>query len=113
MTQYRHEAPEIGDAVVRMMRALVTRAREGDQEAIEQLRRIEELAPVALDLGAYLAHEGPAAYSWTQLADVLSVSRQGIRQRCAGALSRVAKLRDAHQLMPGHTRRGCAVCHGG
>lgn len=107
----RHESPELGDAIVRMMRGLVTRAEEGDQEAIEQLRRVEQLAPIALDLGAYLAHEGRIAYSWTQIADFLQVSRQGARQRCMSALARVAKVRDAHQLVPGHTRRGCSTCH--
>lgn len=38
--QKRHESPELGDTIVRMMRALVTRAAEGDTEAIEQLSLI-------------------------------------------------------------------------
>lgn len=109
--QRRHESPELGDAIVRMMRGLVTRAEEGDQEAIEQLRRVEQLAPIALDLGAYLAHERKNGYSWTQIADFMGVTRQGARQRCTAALARVAKVKDAHQLVPGHTRRGCPTCH--
>jgi hypothetical protein len=107
--QRRHEAPELGDAVVRMLRGLVTRAAEGDWEAIEQLRRIDQLAPAALKLGAQLAHDH-AGYSYGQLGEVMGVSRQGARQYVAKPSS--APVADTHQLAPGHTRRGCAVCHG-
>lgn len=82
MSQRKHEAPEIGSMVKRMMRALVERAAEGDQEAIEQLAEIEKMMP------AYIIEAGRAmhddfGYSYTFLGDVLGVSRQGARQRFA------------------------------
>lgn len=106
--QNRHESPDLGDAIVRMMRGLVTRAAEGDTEAIEQLRRVEQLAPAALKLGASLAHDH-AGYSFTDLGAVMGVSRQAARQYVLAPAA--ASVRDTHQLQPGHTRRGCAVCH--
>lgn len=106
--QRRHESPELGDAIVRMMRGLVTRASEGDTEAIEQLARIELLAPTATALGAKLSrHSARFGYSYTQLGDVLGVSRQAARQR----VERLTQLDgDAHQLMPGHRKSTCPTC---
>lgn len=108
--QRRHEAPDLGDAIVRLLRGLVTRASEGDTEAIEQLRRIEQVAPAALKLGATLAHD-QAGYSFTDLGGVMGVSRQAARQYVLAPTSAPAS--DTHQLVPGHARRGCAPCHGG
>lgn len=105
MTQRRHEAPDLGDAIVRMMRGLVARAGEGDTEAVEQLARVERLAPVATSMGGRLAH-AQAGYSYTDLGRVLGVTRQAARQR---AMLEVGGL-EAHQLVPGHDRRACAVC---
>lgn len=115
--QRRHEAPDLGDAIVRMMRALVARAAEGDTEAVEQLARVEQLAGTAMSLGGRLAHD-EAGYSYTQLGDVLGVSRQAARQRAT--LVPVGALRaglsgelvhpDAHQLVPGHHRASCSSC---
>lgn len=112
--QQRHEAPDVGDAVVRMLRALVTRAQEGDWEALEQLARIEQLAPAATALGVRLAHR-EAGYSFTQLGDVLGTSRQAARQRAMNTLTTpeawaLTDEPDAHQLLPGHQRRGCELC---
>lgn len=110
-TQRRHEAPDVGDAIVRMLRGLVTRAAEGDTEAVEQLQRIEQLSRRAMAVGGRLAHD-LAGYSYTELATLLRLSRQGARQRADMALEGVETDPEAHQLLPGHTRRGCAVCVG-
>lgn len=103
--QRRHEAPDVGDAIVRMMRGLVSRAAEGDTEAVEQLARVERMAPVATSMGGRLAHDR-AGYSYTELGRVLGVSRQAARQRAMLELGGV----ESHQLVPGHNRRACAVC---
>jgi hypothetical protein len=113
--QRRHESPDVGDAIVRMLRGLVTRASEGDTEAVEQLARIERLAPAATALGGRLAHDR-AGYSYTELAGVLGVSRQAARQRAVdtftepGAWMLTDHGRDSHQLVPGHSRRTCGLC---
>lgn len=114
--QRRHEAPAVGDAIVRMLRGLVTRAAEGDTEAVEQLARVERAATVATALGGRLAHDC-AGYSYTELAGVLEVTRQAARQRSlraydmwGGPYATVEDHPDYHQLLPGHTRRGCPVC---
>lgn len=107
--QLRHESPELGDAIVRMMRALVTRAEQGDTEAIEQLARLESMAPVATTLAAKLAHES-MSYSYTELAGLLGTSRQAARQRVERMAWVEAGLSWVHVLTPGHTKRGCEVC---
>lgn len=108
----RKEAPEVGAAIVRMMRALVARAAEGDWEAIEQLAMIEQLAPTATSLGLQLAHDSGPGYSFTELAAVLGSTRQAARQRVqrvrlAGVLHGAG-----HVLMPGHSKRTCPQCTG-
>ena len=107
--QRRHESPDVGDAILRMLRALVTRAAEGDTEALEQLARVEVLSRRAMAVGGRLAHD-EAGYSFTELADVLGTSRQAARQRAMAALMDIGWAPDAHQLLPGHTRRGCQTC---
>lgn len=106
--QRRHEAPELGDAIVRMMRGLVTRAGEGDTEALEQLARIEQLAPVATAAGVWQAHT--FGHSFTELGDALGVSRQAARQRMRGANRVLDPADEAHQLVPGHDKRTCPDC---
>lgn len=111
--QRRHESPELGDAIVRMLRGLVTRAADGDTEAIEQLARIEQLAPAATALGGRMAHSW--GYSFTELGAVLGVSRQAARQRALNTFTQpeawaLTDTPDAHQLVPGHTRRSCQLC---
>lgn len=112
--QRRHESPDVGDAIVRMLRGLVTRAAEGDTEAVEQLARVEQLAGIATSLGGRLAHD-TAGYSWTQLGDVLGVSRQAARQRALNVFTTAgpweyAGAAEAHQLLPGHNKRTCEAC---
>lgn len=112
--QRRHESPELGDAIVRMLRGLVTRAAEGDTEAIEQLARIEQLAPIAASLGGRLAHDA-AGYSYTELGAVLGVSRQAARQRALNVFTDMppwgyTSTPEAHQLVPGHHKRQCELC---
>jgi hypothetical protein len=78
----RHESPELKGASARMMRALAKRAGEGDVEALEALDLLRA------DLDAYthaavggLRHNG---YSWSAIAAVLGISRQGAQQRFGG-----------------------------
>lgn len=76
----RHEAPEVGAAVLRMMNGLVRRAAEGDTEAIEALYVIEGMAPHATNAALALAHE-PGGYSYAELAAVTGTSRPAVQQR--------------------------------
>lgn len=76
----RHESPEIGAAVGRMLNALVRRAAEGDTEAVEQLQQLEKLTATAYSAGlAAASTEG--GYSLGELATVTGASRQNVRQR--------------------------------
>lgn len=112
--QRRHESPDVGDAIVRMLRGLVTRAAEGDTEAVEQLARVEQLAGVATTLGGRLAHDA-GGYSYTELGAVLGVSRQAARQRALNVFTQpdawaFTSTPEAHQLLPGHRKSGCEAC---
>lgn len=106
--QRRHESPEVGDAIVRMMRGLVARAGEGDTEALEQLARIEDLAPIATGLGVRFGHS--FGHSFTELGDALGVSRQAARMRVHSGAPADYLDDEAHQLIPGHSKRECEVC---
>lgn len=70
---------------LRVLRALVRRAEAGDWEALEQLAMIEQVAASATGeaLTRMQAGTGDAgvAYSWTQLGDVLGITRQSAQQR--------------------------------
>lgn len=101
------EAAELGDAIVRMTRSLITRAGEGETDALEQLQRVAQLAPIGLRLGVKAAHDGPAEYSWATLGEVLGTSRQNAQQ-LAGSLQ--PTLGAGHVLQPGHSKRSCATC---
>lgn len=110
--QRRHESPELGDAIVRMLRGLVTRASEGDTEAVEQLARIDQLTGPAKALGLRLAWH--AGYSWTQLGDALGVSRQAARQLGVDTFTSPeawehSSTPEAHKLLPGHDKRTCQL----
>ncbi len=100
------EAHELGDAVVRMMRALVVRAGEGDTIAVEQLQRVATLAPAGLQLGVEQAHS--FGYSWATLGDALGSSRQNAQQLAEKAGRHHAGA--AHVLRPGHRMRDCTTC---
>lgn len=81
----RHESPEIGAMVGRMLNALVRRAAEGDTEALEALAEIERLAPLATNAGLALAHEPTPGYSYAELAAVMGTSRPAVQQRVGRA----------------------------
>lgn len=90
--QRRHESPELGGAARRMMRALVRRAAEGDTEALEQLASLQLELQAAIQAAGKLMHSGERmadgkGYSFTELADVLGISRQAARQRFQWSLS--------------------------
>lgn len=74
----RHESPEIGAMIGRMLNALIVRAADGDWEALEALAEIEGLAPAATTAGLALAREH---YSLAQLGGVMGVTRSAIAQR--------------------------------
>lgn len=75
------EPSEVAGAVRRMLAALVARAVAGDLVALEELAAIAGEADVAVSLAMAGAHSGPAAYSWTEIAGALNVTRQAARQR--------------------------------
>lgn len=72
----RHEAPEVGAAVLRMMNGLIRRAAEGDQEAVEALYVIEGMSKHATNAALALA-----PYSHAELAAVTDTTRSAIQQR--------------------------------
>jgi hypothetical protein len=80
----RHEAPAVGSAAARMVRALVRRAGEGDTEALEQLRMLDELTTQAVSTALRRMHD-EAGYSWAELARVTGTTRQACSQRAAVA----------------------------
>jgi len=77
----RHESPELGAMVGRMLNALIRRAAEGDTEAVEQLARLEPLARQAHT--SALAESRRFGYSLAELARVTGTTRQAVSQRTA------------------------------
>lgn len=75
------ESPELGDAIVRMLRALVRRAGDGDTEALEQLARVDVLGSTLLTEGARAAYE--KGYSWGDIGRLLGTTRQSAWERFA------------------------------
>lgn len=86
-SQRRHEAPEVGAMVRRMVRGLVRRAAEGDVEALEALTMLERELPTATSCALGMMNSGTGAHgggwSFGYLADVVGTSRQAVRQRVA------------------------------
>lgn len=84
----RHESPECGAAILRMMNGLIRRAADGDTEAIEALAAIEAFAPNATNAALALAHSGTDApgYSYAELAAVTGTTRAAVQQRVGRAL---------------------------
>lgn len=78
----RHEAPGLGGAAHRMMRALGKRACEGDTEALEQLAGLQAKLQDQLHVAATGLRE--QGHSWAYIAGVLGVSRQAAQQRFGG-----------------------------
>jgi hypothetical protein len=75
------ESSEIGTMLRRVLRAMVRRATAGDLEALRELHLLELNLLSAVVDAARGAHDGPARYSWTEIAAELGVSRQAARQR--------------------------------
>ena len=84
MAAGRHEAPEVGAMIGRMLNALIRRAAEGDTEAIEQLQHVEQLSTQAFSAGLAEARSA-AGYSNAELATVIGASRQNVSQRVSRA----------------------------
>jgi hypothetical protein len=68
-----------------MTDALVRRAAAGDLLALEELAALESYVAEAVRRAGRAAHDGPAAYSWTEVAGALGVTRQAARQRFGAA----------------------------
>jgi hypothetical protein len=66
--------------MTRMMAALVRRSTAGDLFALEALAQLVARSRESLAAAALGAHEGPAHYSWTEIAAELGISRQAARQ---------------------------------
>jgi len=64
-----------------MIRALVRRAGEGDTEALEQLRMLDDLTTQAV--GTALRQMNDFGYSWSELARVTGTTRQACSQRAS------------------------------
>lgn len=75
-----YEAPAIGAATARMMRALVRRAGTGDTEALEELLKLETVLAAAIREAGKAAHDD-AGYSWAQLAQVTGTTRAACAKR--------------------------------
>lgn len=69
----------MGAAALRMMRALVRRAGEGDTEALEWLAHLEAELPRLMNEAGAAAHDH--GYTYTVLGQCLGISRQAARQR--------------------------------
>lgn len=96
--QRRHESPELGAMVGRMLNALIRRAAEGDTEAVEQLGNLEDLAHQAHTSGLAEARRAPG-YSLAELARVTGTTRQAVSQRTANP--------PADGMHPGCGHHGC------
>lgn len=111
------EAPELGAACVRMMRALARRAGEGELEALEQLAFLQDA--LQLQLGAAVAgyrEFRPAAnaapYSWTDVARILGITRQSAWERFKDATVAPAWLPHGRHHLCTRDRWPCSVCDG-
>jgi hypothetical protein len=67
--------------LVRVIESLVRRAGRGDLTALEELAAVQRYLDAAIRRAGRDAHDGPAAYSWTDIALTLGVSRQAARRR--------------------------------
>lgn len=76
-----YEATDLEAAAVRMMRALVRRAGDGELEALEALRDLQVLSGGMLQEGVRAYREGPAEASWAAIGEVLGTSRQNAQIR--------------------------------
>lgn len=67
----------------RAVRAYGRRVADGDLYALADLVKLRDLVDQAIVDGARAAHDSPHHFSWTEIADVLGVTRQAARQRFA------------------------------
>ena len=83
--QMRHEAPEIGAMVRRMVRTLVRRASHGELEALEALVELEAQLPTAVSTALAMMQAGTdfTPQSYGELAAYVGTSRQAVRQRAS------------------------------
>lgn len=86
MVKKHREAPEIGAACARMMRALARRAGDGELEALEQLARLQvdlqhQLGAAVAGYRAFQPAHGAAPYSWADVGRILGVTRQSAYER--------------------------------
>lgn len=65
--------------VGRVARAMVRRAAEGDLETLSALAAMQAAIDSAIEEAALAAHD--AGYSWSQVAEELSITRQAAWQR--------------------------------
>jgi len=73
------EAPEIGQMLDRMIRAMARRATGGELEALGVLRELRWKIDAAIAEGAQGAHDA-FGFSWTEIGNELGISRQAARQ---------------------------------
>lgn len=81
----RYEAPEIGAACERMLKALARRAGEGEAEAVEQLAALEHVVVDQLGLAVRAHRLAPAEASWQQIGELVGTSRQAAHRRFGDA----------------------------
>jgi hypothetical protein len=67
--------------MTRMLAALVRRATAGDLDALGELAVLSRATRGAVVEAARGAHDGPAGYSWTDVAIELGMTRQAARKR--------------------------------
>lgn len=76
-----YECPDMAAMMSRLARAMVRRANEGDLEALSALASTERAIHDAIVGAAQALHYGPQAYSWTEVARELGVTRQAAQMR--------------------------------
>lgn len=75
----RHEAPDVGKAAARFMRALAKRAANGEAEAIEWLIQLQAELDAATQLAVDNYRE--LGFSWAQVAQLTGTTRQAAQMR--------------------------------
>lgn len=72
-----------GQALRRMIRALVVRADKGDLEVITELTQIRRLLDSCLTASALTLHDG-SGYSWAEIGRAAGISKQAAAARWGG-----------------------------
>lgn len=88
-----YEAPHVGAASARMMRALVKRAEGGELEALEELVRLQDVLQECLQAAVTGYREGPAGASWAQVAEAVGTTRQAAHARFGASMGRLVAVR--------------------